>query len=53
VDAIVDHVLTYTFPGAVILMHDGGELSQSRAALQQIFQSLSQQGYVFYNIFGN
>ena len=54
VEAIVDNVLTYTFPGAVILMHDGGgERSQSIAALQQILQSLSQQGYVFYNIYGN
>ncbi len=54
VAAIVKNVLTYTFPGAVILMHDGGgERSQSVAALQQILQSLSQQGYVFYNIYGN
>ena len=44
VDAIVNNVLTYTFPGAVVLMHDGGERSQSIAALQQILQSLGQQG---------
>jgi peptidoglycan-N-acetylglucosamine deacetylase len=54
VDAIVNNVLTYTFPGAVILMHDGGgERSQSVAALQQILQAQSQQGYVFYNIYGD
>jgi peptidoglycan-N-acetylglucosamine deacetylase len=54
VGAIVDNVLKYTFPGAVILMHDGGgERSQSIAALQQILQTLSQQSYVFYNIYGN
>jgi peptidoglycan-N-acetylglucosamine deacetylase len=54
VDAIVNNVLTYTFPGAVILMHDGGgERSQSVAALQQILQVLSQLGYVFYNIYGD
>jgi peptidoglycan-N-acetylglucosamine deacetylase len=54
VDAIVKNVLTYTFPGAVILMHDGGgERSQSVAALRQVLQALSQQRYVFYNIYGN
>lgn len=36
------------FPGAIILMHDGGgDRSQSVAALQQVLPQLQQQGYVF------
>jgi hypothetical protein len=34
-------------------MHDGGERSQSVAALEIILRELSAQGYRFYNIFGN
>lgn len=48
VDAIADHILESAFPGAVILMHDGGgDRSMSVQALQQALPQLQQQGYVF------
>ncbi|MBX3060037.1 MAG: polysaccharide deacetylase family protein [Anaerolineae bacterium] len=48
VDAIANHILESAFPGAIILMHDGGgDRSQSVAALQQVLPLLQQQGYVF------
>jgi peptidoglycan/xylan/chitin deacetylase (PgdA/CDA1 family) len=48
VDAIANHILESAYPGAVILMHDGGgDRSQSVAALQQVLPLLQQQGYVF------
>ena len=50
---IADHVLSHVFPGAIVLMHDGGgDRSQSVAALEIILRELSAQGYQFYNIFG-
>jgi len=53
VDAIVANVVANVFPGAIVLMHDGGgERSQSIAALAQILERLSGQGYKFHNIFG-
>lgn len=52
-DAIVANVVANVFPGAIVLMHDGGgERSQSIAALAQILERLSGQGYKFHNIFG-
>jgi peptidoglycan/xylan/chitin deacetylase (PgdA/CDA1 family) len=53
-EAIADHVLSHVFPGAIVLMHDGGgDRTQSVAALEIILRELSAQGYKFYNIFGN
>ncbi len=54
VQEIADHVVAHAFPGAIILMHDGGgERTQSVAALEIILRELSAKGYVFYSIFGN
>jgi peptidoglycan/xylan/chitin deacetylase (PgdA/CDA1 family) len=53
-EAISDHVLSHVFPGAIVLMHDGGgDRTQSVAALEIILRELSAKGYRFYNIFGN
>ena len=53
VDAIVDSVVANVFPGAIVLMHDGGgERSQSVAALEQILARLRGEGYKFFNIYG-
>jgi peptidoglycan-N-acetylglucosamine deacetylase len=53
-EAISDHVLSHVFPGAIVLMHDGGgDRTQSAAALEIILRELSAKGYRFYNIFGN
>lgn len=47
-DAISGTVVRQTFPGAIILLHDGGGGSQQTvAALETILEELSQQGYVF------
>jgi peptidoglycan/xylan/chitin deacetylase (PgdA/CDA1 family) len=54
VQEIADHVLSHVFPGAIVLMHDGGgDRSQSVTALEIILRELSAQGYVFYTIYGN
>ena len=53
-EAISDHILSHVFPGAIVLMHDGGgDRTQSVAALEIILRELSAKGYKFYNIFGN
>ncbi len=53
-ETIADHVLSHVFPGAIVLMHDGGgDRSQSVAALEIILRELSAKGYKFFNIFGN
>jgi peptidoglycan-N-acetylglucosamine deacetylase len=53
-EEIADHVLSHVFPGAIVLMHDGGgDRSQSVAALEIILRELSAKGYQFYSIFGN
>ena len=47
-EAIANHIMTSVFPGAIILMHDGGgDRSQSVEALQQTLPQLQAQGYVF------
>jgi peptidoglycan/xylan/chitin deacetylase (PgdA/CDA1 family) len=52
-EAIYTHILRNVYPGAVVLMHDGGgDRSQSAAALEVILQELSKRGFKFYNIFG-
>ena len=51
VDVIVDYVLNEVYPGANVLMHDGGGYrEQTIAALEEILPALQAQGYVFYNI---
>lgn len=53
IETIANHVTNHVFPGAIVLMHDGGgERAQSIAALEIILRDLSAQGYRFYNIFG-
>jgi peptidoglycan/xylan/chitin deacetylase (PgdA/CDA1 family) len=53
-EEIADHVLSHVFPGAIVLMHDGGgDRSQSVSALEIILRELSAKGYQFHNIFGN
>ena len=53
VETIANHVLGSVFPGAIVLMHDGGgERTQSVAALEIVLRELSARGYSFYNIFG-
>jgi peptidoglycan/xylan/chitin deacetylase (PgdA/CDA1 family)/heat shock protein HslJ len=48
VDAIVSGVLTDVYPGAILLMHDGGgDRAQTVQALDTILEALGQQGYVF------
>jgi peptidoglycan/xylan/chitin deacetylase (PgdA/CDA1 family) len=52
-DAISSHILRNAFPGAIILMHDGGgDRSQSADALDVILRELSARGFKFYTIFG-
>jgi peptidoglycan/xylan/chitin deacetylase (PgdA/CDA1 family) len=49
---IAGHIVRSAYPGAIILMHDGGgERTQSVAALETALRELSAQGYVFRNIF--
>jgi peptidoglycan/xylan/chitin deacetylase (PgdA/CDA1 family) len=49
---IAGHIVRSAYPGAIVLMHDGGgERTQSVAALETILRELSAQGYVFRNIF--
>ena len=49
---VAGHVIRGAYPGAIILMHDGGgERTQSVAALETALRELSAQGYVFRNIF--
>ncbi len=52
-DAISSHIIRNVFPGAVVLMHDGGgERSQTVEALEVVLKELSTRGYKFYTIFG-
>jgi peptidoglycan/xylan/chitin deacetylase (PgdA/CDA1 family) len=47
-DAIAAHVIQRAFPGAIVVLHDGGGGSQQTvAAVETILAALSQQGYVF------
>jgi peptidoglycan/xylan/chitin deacetylase (PgdA/CDA1 family) len=46
--AIANEVLEKAYPGAVVLMHDGGrDRSQTVDALKTILRQLSDQGYRF------
>ncbi|MFN2219080.1 MAG: polysaccharide deacetylase family protein [Anaerolineae bacterium] len=50
-EVIADHVVGEAYPGAIVLLHDGGgERSQTVAALGMILQRLSGQGYVFRSV---
>ena len=45
---IANHIIAYSYPGAIILLHDGGGYrDQTQAALEIVLQSLSDQGYRF------
>ncbi len=47
-EALVNYILDNVYPGAILLMHDGGgERSQTIAALERVLPQLSAQGYVF------
>jgi peptidoglycan/xylan/chitin deacetylase (PgdA/CDA1 family) len=49
---IADTILKNAYPGAIILMHDGGgDRTQTVEALKIALPELSNQGYVFKNIF--
>ena len=49
---ISGHVVREAYPGAVVLLHDGGgDRTQSVAALETILRDLNAQGYVFRNVF--
>ncbi len=51
VDVIVNYVLDEIYPGANVLMHDGGgNREQTIAALKQVLPALQEQGYAFYNV---
>lgn len=47
-DVIANHIISLVFPGANVLLHDGGiDRSQSVAALEIVLDELSRQGYRF------
>ena len=47
-EAIASEVVDKAYPGAIVLMHDGGgDRSQTVEALETILETLSNQGYVF------
>lgn len=49
---IASHVVSSAYPGAIVLMHDGGgDRSQTIAALERILRELSAQGYAFRNVY--
>jgi peptidoglycan/xylan/chitin deacetylase (PgdA/CDA1 family) len=50
-ETISDYVLSNVFPGAIVLMHDGGrDCEQSVEALETVLRELSVQGYAFHKI---
>jgi peptidoglycan/xylan/chitin deacetylase (PgdA/CDA1 family) len=49
---VADHVIRSVYPGAIVLMHDGGgDRAQTVQALETVLRELSAQGYAFRNIF--
>ncbi len=49
---IAAHIVSSVYPGAIVLMHDGGgDRSQTVTALERVLRELSAQGYVFRNVF--
>lgn len=47
-DAIAETVLRRAFPGAVVVLHDGGGSQQTVAAVETILRELTSRGYVFH-----
>ena len=46
--AIANHVIARAFPGAIVVLHDGGgDRSQTAAATEIILRELNAQGYRF------
>ena len=51
-DVIAGHIIRSVYPGAIVLMHDGGGArTQSVQALEMVLRELSAQGYAFGNVF--
>ncbi len=51
-DIIASHIVSSVYPGAIVLMHDGGgDRSQTVVALARVLRELDAQGYVFRNVF--
>lgn len=51
-DVIASHIVSSAYPGAIVLMHDGGgDRTQTVAALGMVLSQLSQQGYAFRTIY--
>ena len=51
-EVISGHIVREAYPGAVVLLHDGGgDRTQSVAALETTLRDLSAKGYVFRNVF--
>jgi peptidoglycan/xylan/chitin deacetylase (PgdA/CDA1 family) len=51
-DVIASHILTSVYPGAIVLLHDGGGgRTQSVAALETVLRELSSQGWVFKSLY--
>lgn len=50
--AIASHLLEHAYPGAIILMHDGGgDRSQTLGALRSVLPQLKDQNYILRIIF--
>ncbi len=50
-DVIAGHIIRSVYPGAIVLMHDGGgPRTQSVQALEMVLRDLSAQGYAFGNV---
>jgi peptidoglycan/xylan/chitin deacetylase (PgdA/CDA1 family) len=51
-DVIASHIISSVYPGAIVLLHDGGGTrTQSVAALETVLRELSSQGWAFRSIF--
>lgn len=51
-EIIAEYLLSSAYPGAIVLMHDGGgDRTQTAEALSLALPQLREQGYVFRNIF--
>ena len=50
-EVIAGHIVGSIYPGAIVLMHDGGgERAQTVEALEMSLRELSAQGYMFRNL---
>lgn len=51
-DVIANHITSSVYPGAIVLSHDGGgDRAQTIEAYRKVLAELSNQGYVFRNVF--